>query len=64
MTEETFVQLFWAIALPTMIMLIFVLAGAVHHSLEDPAIRHIRKLEAARKAWAKMLEDDRHETKA
>lgn len=55
MTEETFVQLFWAIAIPTGVALILAVGGAVHYLLEDPAMRHLRKMTAARQAWAKML---------
>jgi HAMP domain-containing protein len=64
MTEETFVQLFWAIAIPTLFALLLAIGGAVQYLLEDPAMRHLRKMQEARQAWAKMLEEDRHERKA
>lgn len=61
MTEDTFVQLFWAVAIPTGVALILAIGGAVHYLLEDPAMRHLRKMIAARQAWAKMLEDGSNE---
>lgn len=63
MTEETFVQLFWAIALPTGIGLLFVLAGAAQHLFHSPEYRHYLRLQRAKRTWAKMLTGERNETK-
>lgn len=57
MTEETFVQLFWMIGIVTIICLALVIGGAIHYLLVDPDMRHLRKLEAARAAWAKILSE-------
>lgn len=61
MTEETFVQLFWMIGIVTFICLALVIGGAIHYLLTDPDLRHLRRLEAARAAWAKILSEDKHD---
>jgi hypothetical protein len=61
MTEDTFVQLFWAIALPTAFGFLLVLGGAAHHLFHSSDYRRYLRLQKAKRAWEKMLVGADHE---
>ena len=61
MTEDTFVQLFWAIALPTIFCALLVLGGGVQHLFQTREYRRYLRLQKAKRAWEKMLVGADHE---
>jgi len=56
MTEETYVQLFWALAFPTFILFALVAAASIPELFHTSEYRRYLKLQKAKAAWAKMLE--------
>lgn len=63
-TEDTFVQLFWSIALPVLVCAVLVVGGIVHHLLVTPEYRRFLRLQKAKQTWAKMLTQDTHRPEA
>jgi hypothetical protein len=61
MTEDTFVQLFWAIAIPVAFGALLVLGGAAHHLFISAETRKFLRLQKAKRAWEKMLVGADHE---
>ena len=61
MTDDTFVQLFWAIALPTIFGFLLVLGGIVNHLFVSTEYRRYLRLQKAKRAWEKMLVGADHE---
>lgn len=61
MTDDTFVQLFWAVALPTIFGLILVVGGGIHHLFQTSDYRRYLRLQKAKRAWEKMLVGADHE---
>ena len=55
MTDDTFVQLFWTILLPTSVCLALVVGGFAHYLSVSPEYRRYLRLQRAKRAWAAMI---------